>query len=150
MSMSQFVIFKIGSEEFATDISHVSSINNYKNIKVAPEAPGYVEGIMNLRGDIIPVINLSKRLTIKTPVPKEEQRIIIMDVNNENVGFLVDDASQTISIDIDDISDTPSVIKGADGDYIDGVCHLNDNIYLIINLTKILSPNQLDELKEYE
>ncbi|MGM0378267.1 MAG: chemotaxis protein CheW [Bacillota bacterium] len=150
MAISQFVVFKISNESFALDVSNIGSISGINDITSAPDSPDYVEGVMNLRGDIIPVINLAKRFNIDSDVKIKDKRVIVIEIENKLFGFLVDDASKAIQIDTKDIADTPSLIKGNDGDYIDGICKVDNDILLLINLEKVLSHEEVVEIKSLE
>lgn len=150
MAISQYVIIQLGSQEFALDISNVGSINDYQNITLAPNAPKFIEGVINLRGDIIPIINLSVRFNIESTKKLSERRIIVVEIENKLIGFLVDDASNAISLDSSDIKDTPDIIRGNDGDYIDGVCKVGEGILLLVNLEKVLNHSQIEQLKKME
>jgi len=150
MAASQYVIVQLDEEEFALDISNVGSINEYQKITLAPNAPKYIEGVINLRGDIIPIINLAIRFNMKNKKALKDRRIIVVEIDGKLIGFLVDEASQAVTLDSSEIKATPDIIRGNDGDYIDGVCRLENRILLLINLEKVLSHSQIEELKKME
>jgi len=150
MAASQYVIIQLGEEEFALDISNVGSINDYQKITLAPNAPKYIEGVINLRGDIIPIINLAVRFNMENKKALKDRRIIVVEIDGKQIGFLVDEASQAITLDDSEIKEAPEIIRGNDGDYIDDVCRLEDSILLLINLEKVLSHSQIEELKKME
>lgn len=150
MAVSQYVIIKLLNQEFALNISNVGSINDYQKITLAPDAPGYVEGVINLRGDIIPIVNLAKRFNINSVKKLKDRRIIVVEIEGKLIGFLVDDASKALAIDSANIKPTPDLIKGHDGDYIEGVCKYEDRIYLLVNLEKVLNHEQIKTIKEMD
>lgn len=150
MAISQFVVFKISNESFALDVSNIGSISGINDVTSVPDSPGYIEGVMNMRGDIIPIVNLAKRFNIESDVKIKDKRVIVIEIENKLFGFLVDDASKAIQIDTEDIADTPSLIKGNDGDYIDGICKVENDILLLINLEKVLSHKEVVEIKSLE
>jgi len=150
MAASQYIVIILGNQEFALEISNVGSINEYQKITLLPNAPEFIEGVIHLRGDIIPIVNLSKRFNIESTKKLSERRIIAVEVEGKLIGFLVDDASQAITVDSEEIKDTPSIVKDIDGDYIDGVCKLPDKILLLINLVKVLNHTQIEKIKELD
>lgn len=142
MATKQFVAFKLGNEKYCIDILNVSSITEKSQITKTPEAPNFIEGIMNLRGDIIPVVNLKERFKLENKNYDLSSRIIIINLEDKFIGFLVDDANQVVSIDSSDIDIPPSVIK--EKGYISGIGKLNDQMYVILKLENILSDNEVD------
>jgi purine-binding chemotaxis protein CheW len=103
-----------------------------------------------LRGDIIPIVNLAKRFSIESVKMTKDKRIIVVEIEEKLIGFLVDEASQAITLDSDDVKPTPDMIKNIDGDYIDGICKLKDKILLLINFAKVLNQDQIEEIKSMD
>ncbi|MCT4634293.1 MAG: chemotaxis protein CheW [Firmicutes bacterium] len=142
MADNQFVIFKLGREKYCVDISCIGGINDSGDITDVPEAPDYVEGIINLRGDIIPIINLKKKFKMsETGFSKESRIVIINTEENLNFGFIVDDASQVIRIEETDIAEAPTIIKSGK-DYISGVVKFEDHVALILDLIKVMTDEE--------
>ncbi|MEA1974980.1 MAG: chemotaxis protein CheW [Bacillota bacterium] len=150
MAVSQYIVIELGDQEFALEILNVGSINEYQKITLLPNAPSYIEGVIDLRGDIIPIINLSERFNIESKKMLKEKRIIVIEIEEKLIGFLVDEASQAIAVDSADVKPTPDIIRNIDGDYIKGVCKLSDKILLLIDFAKILDHNQIEEIKNME
>jgi len=150
MAASQYIVIGLGNQEFALEISNVGSINEYQKITLLPNAPAFIEGVIHLRGDIIPIVNLSKRFNIESTKKLSEKRIIVVEIEGKLIGFLADNASQAITVDSEEIKETPSIVKGVDGDYIDGVCKLPDKILLLVNLVKVLNHTQIEKIKELD
>lgn len=146
MTENQFVVFKLGDEKYGVDILNVSTISEYLDITRVPDAPYYVQGLINLRGDIIPVINLKKRFNIPETEISEETRIIIYSIDGVDIGFLVDEASQVLRVDDKDIEATPSILRGADRSYISGVGKHDNHIIILIDFSKILSDTEREEI----
>ncbi len=122
MSENQYVIFKLDQEEFGIDIMNVKEIIPYQESVHVPNTPKFIEGIINYRGNVIPVINLKKRFNIGLAETTEDTRIIVITLGGEKeVGFIVDEASQTIRLDEDQIDPAPDIISGIDKRYIIGV-----------------------------
>lgn len=146
MTENQFVVFRLGNEKYGVDIINVNTISEYLEITRVPDAPYYVEGIINLRGDIIPVINLKKRFNIKENEVGEDKRIIIYNIDGVAIGFLVDEASQVLTIDEKDIEPTPAILSGTERDYMAGIGKYESKIIILIDFAKVLSETEKDEL----
>lgn len=146
MTENQFVGFMLGDEKYGVDILNVSTISEYLEITKIPDAPYYVEGIINLRGDIIPVINLKKRFNIAETEISEETRIIIYTIEGVAIGFLVDEASQVLRVDDEDIEPTPAILRGTDREYISGVGKHEGKIIILLDFAKILSESERAEV----
>ncbi len=142
MTDNQFVVFMLGDEKYGVDILRVGTISEYLDITRVPDAPSYVEGMINLRGDIIPVINLKNRFAIPATEISEETRIIIYSIDGIDIGFIVDEASQVLRIDEKNIEPTPSLIKGEGREYIAGVGKHENEIIILLDFAKILSDDE--------
>ncbi len=148
MAENQFVIFRLGDEKYAVDILNVGGISEFREVTKVPNAPAFVDGIINLRGDIIPVVNLKKRFNIADKQADSDTRIIINNIKGKDIGFVVDEASQVIKIDDADIEDAPDIIKGADRQYISGIGKVDDQIVILLNLEKILNEDEQKAVNE--
>lgn len=150
MSEKQFVIFKLGEQNYCVDIMNVGGITEYKGATKVPEAPYFVEGVINLRGSIIPIINLKKRFGIPEARPAEDCRVVLFNLNGTELGFLVDEANQVIKIDSENIDPTPDILKGADKDYIDGVGKVNQSIVIVLDLAKVLTEGERNQVEHMQ
>lgn len=146
MAVNQFVAFKLGSERYCIDILNVSSITEKSQIIRTPEAPSFIEGIMNLRGDIIPIVNLKNRFGLINKNYDSNSRVIVINLESKFLGFLVDEANQVVSIDSSEIDIPPTVIKGKD--YIGGIGKLEGEMYVILKLENILSSDEFDQVQK--
>jgi purine-binding chemotaxis protein CheW len=142
MTENQFVVFRLGQEKYGVDILNVSTISEYLEITRVPDAPHYVQGMINLRGDIIPVISLKRRFNIPETEVSDETRIIIYTIDGVDIGFLVDEASQVLRVDDKDIEPTPAILRGADREYISGVGKYEGQIIILLDFSKILSDTE--------
>ena len=142
MAEMQYVVFRLGREKYCIDISNVAGITEFGEITGVPEAPYYIDGIINLRGDIIPIVNLKKRFSIKEGVSDENTRIIVVKVSGKDVGFIVDEASQVMRISSDDIEPAPEIIKGKEREYIEGVAKIGGEIAIVLDLERILNEDE--------
>lgn len=146
MTENQFVVFKLGEERYGVDILNVSTISEYLEITRVPDAPKYVQGMINLRGSIIPVISLKERFHIPQTSVSEETRIIIYSIDGVDIGFLVDEASQVLRVEDEDIEPTPAILKGGDREYISGVGKYENKIIILLDFSKILSESERAEI----
>lgn len=147
MAEKQYVVFKLGNEKYCADIANVGSITEFDNITKVPNTPSYIEGVINLRGEVIPIVSLKKRFNVAQAGESQDARIIIITYDGKNIGFLVDDASQVIRIDSENIEPTPAIIAGEDRKYISGVGKVDGTIVVLLDLIKILSDSEIEALE---
>ncbi len=147
----QYVIFKLSESEFGIKIDNVREIIPYEKPIPVPDTEEFIEGIINHRGDVIPIINLKKKFSIKEFNEVKDRRIIIVRLNAMEIGFMVDDASQTIVLNNDKIDLPPSIISGIDKKYIMGIGKLGEkDLLILVDLEKILSENEIREIRNIE
>lgn len=146
--MLQVVSFKIGNEEFGVDILKVREINRLVQITRLPNTPNFIEGVMNLRGKIIPVINLRKRLGLGEKNYDKDIRIIVVELNDKIIGFIVDSVSEVLRFSKSIIEPPPELISGIDTEYITGIAKLEDKLLILLDLEKILTADEKETLKE--
>lgn len=147
-NIRQFVEFKLGDEKYGVDILQVKTIERMMPITRVPKAPSFVEGVINLRGEIVPVIDLKKRFDLPEGKITENTRIIIVTVKDLTVGMIVDSATEVIQLPQDEIEDAPAITSGIDSDYLEGVGKINDELLILLNLAKVLRPKEVEELSE--
>lgn len=148
MSEEQYVVFKLGEEEYAINIMNVTEISPYEPIVKIPNVPDFVEGIINYRGHVIPIICLRKRFGIEGDQIDNNTRIIVINLEDRQIGFIVDEASQTIKIDEDQVDPASSISASVDMKYIDGVGKVDNRLIILINLEKILTEEEREEIHE--
>ncbi|WP_148882159.1 chemotaxis protein CheW [Thermococcus aciditolerans] len=135
----QFVAFTIGSEEFCIDISKVREVKEMMPITKVPQAPDEVEGIVNLRGQVIPIVNLKKVLGYYDDNDLSDKKIILVETGNDVVGFIVDDVSDVVSLSEEQIESVPSVIGSHQGHYLRGIAKKDERLLLVFDLSKIIN-----------
>lgn len=145
MAEKQYIIFRLNNEKFAANINQIASISEYASITALPDAPAYVDGLLNLRGDIIPVINLKKRFNLEEQ-RMNQKRILISQSQGRHIGFLVDDASQSMSVDVANVLPAPMIAIKRDNDYISEVCIHKDELIIVVDLERVLSSDEVDKL----
>ncbi len=136
----QLVSFKIGEEEFGVDILKVQEINRMDQITRVPNAPDYVSGVMNLRGKVIPIIDLRKRFRLPKKERDKDTRIIVVELRSRVVGFLVDAVNEVLRIPKSVTEPPPPMVAGIGSEYITAVGKLEDRLLILIDLEKILIP----------
>ena len=142
----QLVTFSIGSEEFGVDILKVIEIIRTMEITKVPKAPAFVEGVINLRGLVIPIIDLRRRFGLAEKAGDSDTRIIVIEINGMSVGFVVDSVSEVLRIPANSVVPAPPVVAGVDSDYISGVGKLEDRLLILLDLDKLLSADDLESL----
>lgn len=145
MQELQLVIFRLGSEEYGLPITKVQEINRLVPITKLPQTPSFMEGIINLRGRIIPVIDLRKRFQLKTADHGDESRIIIVEVSGQTVGIIVDAVNEVVRMPGSSVEPPPPVFI-LDAQYIYGVGKLEDRLLILLDIDKILTSQEAIEL----
>ena len=133
----QMVVFKLLKEEFAIEVTSVESIIKFQSITKIPHAPDFVVGVTNLRGNIVPVINLNKRLELPQTEEDEETRIIVVILKDSKVGMVVDGVTQVVEIDESEIEPTPTVSMSIDSSFIRGIVKIESQLVILLNLEKV-------------
>ena len=142
----QFVNFRLRDEEFGVDIGSVREISRVVDITRIPEAPTFIQGVINLRGQVIAVIDLAKHFGL-TPQQKlsETAKIIVAEIKGQTVGMLVDEVPEVLKIAQDNIEPAPELIQSkAKKDYIKGVGKLENRLIVLLDLEKILGAPEME------
>ncbi len=134
----QLVSFNIGPEEFGVDITKVQEINRMVDITKVPQAPAYVEGVINLRGKVIPIIDLRKRLGVAHQDNDKNTRIVVVDIDSHVMGLIVDSVSEVLRIPVSTIEPPPDIATGANAEYIQGVAKMDDRLLIFLDLSKVI------------
>jgi len=138
----RLAIFTLGEEEYAIDIMRVVEILKPQKVTRLPKTPDFVEGVINLRGMIIPIIDLRKRFSIKSSLPSKKERILLIRVGEEVVGLVVDGVKEVLSLEKGDIVSPPSMVKGIQTEYLEGVGKTGERLIIILNIDRILSTEE--------
>ena len=134
----QLVSFNIGSEEFGVDILKVQEINRMVEITRVPQTPHYVEGVINLRGKVIPIIDLRKRFNLEVRAYDKNTRIVVVDIDGMVMGMIVDAVSEVLRLQSNTIESAPDIVTGVNADYIQGVAKLEDRLLIFLDLSKVV------------
>ncbi|MCP4584295.1 MAG: chemotaxis protein CheW [candidate division Zixibacteria bacterium] len=145
--LEQMVTFNLGQEEFGVNILQVQEINRMVEITQVPQTENYVEGIINLRGKVIPIIDLRKKFGMAEKEYDNHTRIVVVDVANEVVGLVVDGVSEVLRVEADTLEDAPKLVSGestySGAEYIKSIAKLADRLLIYLNLGKIISTSEL-------
>jgi purine-binding chemotaxis protein CheW len=147
MSTIQVVSFKLGSEEYGVDIAQVQEINRMVAITHVPRAPQFMEGVINLRGQLIPIIDLRTRFGMPRAEHTKNTRIVVTEIGSKRVGMVVDSVSEVLRLDVGQIEDAPEMISGIDTEYIRGVGKIEDRLIIMLDLARVISGAERRELE---
>jgi len=143
----QLVSFNLGSEEFGVDIGMVQEIVRMPEITRVPRTPDFVEGVVNLRGKIIPVVDLRKRFRLPVSENTKSTRIIIVTMNGRTVGMIVDGVSEVRRISADAVEPTPEMVASAiDASYLKGIAKLEGRLLILLDLNLVLNQEEQKQL----
>lgn len=142
----QLVTFSVDVEEFGVNILKVQEIIRIMEITKVPQAPEFVEGIINLRGKVIPIIDLRHRFGLVPKTHDKNTRIIVIEVKSIIVGFVVDAVSEVLRIPASTVEPPSPIVAGVDSDYISGVGKLQDRLLIMLDLDKLLSIDDISML----
>lgn len=143
----QLVSFKVGNEEFGVDILKVHEINRMLKITKVPNTPNFIEGVVNLRGRIIPLVDLRTRLSIEKKTHDNKTRIIVVDISGNTIGFIVDEVNEVLRISKEIIEDPPELVSNVDSDFITSVAKLEDRIIILLDLENLLKKEEIEVLE---
>lgn len=141
----QLVTFGIGEEEFGIDILKVQEIIRTMAITKVPNSPPYVEGVINLRGKVIPVIDLRGRFNMEFRSHDNHTRIIVIELHGMIIGFVVDEVSEVLRIQSNTVESPPPVVAGIESEYIKGVGKLDDRLLILLDLEKLIPLEELQQ-----
>ncbi|WP_342555481.1 chemotaxis protein CheW [Paenibacillus sp. FSL R7-0652] len=145
------IVFKLGSEEYGIEVDKVQTIERMMPITRVPKTLSFVKGVINLRGVVIPVIDLRGRFSLPETEYTDQTRIVIVGVDDMQVGFIVDSANDVIDIKSSSIDTPPEVVGGVKARYLRGVAKLEDGRLLImLNLNEVLNKSEIVQLESVE
>ncbi len=135
----QYVVFRLGKEEYAFDITSVKEIRDMEQVAKVHRSPSYIEGVMNLRGKLVTVVDLRKRLSIEAKERDDLSKVVVIEAPDAPVGFLVDEVTEVIRVNKGDIESAPTyVAQGLEAEYVKGIAKMGDRLITVIDPVKIL------------
>jgi purine-binding chemotaxis protein CheW len=148
--LRQFVSFVVAGEEFGINILKVQEIIRPVDITRVPHAPEFVKGVINLRGRILPIIDLRTRFGFPERAQDEETRIVVVEVGNQTVGFMTDAVREVLRVDVTSIEPAPELAVGIDAHYLRGVAKLEERLLILLDLEGILSAGEAEALEDLD
>ncbi|TAM61572.1 chemotaxis protein CheW [bacterium] len=148
--MIQVVSFSLGDEEYGVDIAQVQEINRMVQITHVPRAPHFMEGVINLRGQLIPIIDLRARFGMARAEHTKNTRIVVTEIGSKRVGMVVDAVSEVLRIPVEQVEDAPEMISGIETEYIRGVGKLGDRLIIMLDLQRVISASEKRELESVD
>jgi purine-binding chemotaxis protein CheW len=144
------VSFRLGTEEYGVDISQVQEIIRMVEITHVPRAPHFMEGVINLRGQLIPIIDLRTRFAMQRGEHTKNTRIVVTEIGSKKVGIIVDSVSEVINIPIEQVEEAPDMIAGVGTEYIQGVGKVADRLVILLDLTMVITGEEKAQLENLE
>jgi purine-binding chemotaxis protein CheW len=138
----QLVTFGLGNEQYAVDILKVQEINRMKEITKVPNAPSYVEGVINLRGKVMTVVDLRKRFGLSTKENNAHSRIMIMDIQGITVGLVVDAVSEVLRIQANIVEPTPPLATEGGSEFIIGIAKLENRLIILLDIDRLIGTSE--------
>jgi purine-binding chemotaxis protein CheW len=142
----QVACFRLGNDLYAVDIMRIKEIIRPQKLTSLPKAPDFVDGVLNLRGNVVPVLDLRKRFDLPILDSGQSSRLLIVKVVGQLLGLVVDDVTEVIAVPVKDIKPPPQVVNGVGGEYLLGVCLSSESLIMLLNLDKLLTRREADEL----
>jgi purine-binding chemotaxis protein CheW len=142
----QFVVFELAQESFGVPIEAVEGIIKQQKITSMPNLPAYIEGVTNLRGAIVPVLDLRKRFSLPIGTETNDTRIVIIHMGLVSMGMVVDSVSEVLTIDEAVIESIPQLLSTVDTAYITGIANLGERLVILLSLKAVLSSSENQEM----
>lgn len=146
----QLVIFDLADEAYGVDIGAVQGIIRMQTITKVPKTPEFVEGVINLRGEVIPVVDLRKRFGLKVTEETKDSRIVVVYIGEQQVGMVVDAVTEVLRISVDSIEPPSPVITTSDSAYLMGIAKIEERLITLLDLDQVLSDAQKKVLEYKE
>ncbi len=145
----KFLTFALSNEEYGIEILRAREIIGLMDITTVPQTPDYMKGVINLRGKVIPVIDLRLKFSMSEEVHTKETCVIVVEVNNTQIGIIVDSVSEVLDIKSGEIEEAPSFGQGIDTDFIMGMGKTKEQIIILLDIEEVLSPEELEMVNQH-
>ncbi|MFT4908553.1 MAG: purine-binding chemotaxis protein CheW [Oleispira sp.] len=145
----QWVTFRLENESYGINVMQVQEVLRYTEIAPVPGAPPYVLGIINLRGNVVTVIDTRSRFALPNAETTDQTRIVIIEAESQVVGILVDSVAEVVYLRQSEIETTPNVGNDESAKFIQGVCHKNDELLILVDLEKLMSDEEWMEISGF-
>ena len=144
----KYLTFVLGAEEYGIEILKVREIIGLMDITSVPQTPDYMKGVINLRGKVIPVIDLRLKFSMTEQVHTQETCTIVVEVNDSLIGIIVDTVSEVVDVGDGEVEETPQLGRGIDTDFITGLGKVKGKIIILLDIEKVLSTEELEMVEE--
>jgi purine-binding chemotaxis protein CheW len=144
----QLIVFCLANEEYAVDIGAVREIVRLQPITKVPRAAAYVEGLTNLRGRVVPVVDLRRRFDLPTVEDVTNNRIVIVDIDGEDIGVIVDSVTEVLRVPSDCLEPPSSIVASVDSKYLTGIAKLPSRLIILLELARVFAESRTDAPEE--
>ena len=144
----KYLTFQIAKEEYGIEIRYVTEIIGIQKVTDLPDTPNFVKGVINLRGKVIPVIDVRIRFELPEREYDERTCIIVVNINGTSVGLIVDSVSEVLDIPADDIENPPKVNRGGGSRYIQGLGKVGESVKIILNIHRLLFEDEMEQIMD--
>jgi purine-binding chemotaxis protein CheW len=142
------IVFTLGSEEYGVEVDKVRTIERMQPMTRVPKVPAFINGVINLRGVVVPIIDLRARFGLDLAEYNDNTRIIIVSAEEFEVGLIVDSANDVIDLDSDEINSPPEIVGGIKAKYLDGIARVGENrLLVLLNLERVLDKSEIQQLE---
>jgi purine-binding chemotaxis protein CheW len=138
----QLVVFQLSAEFYGVEIARVHEIIRLQTVTRVPRAPAFVEGVINLRGKVIPVVDLRRRFGLPTADHTRASRIVVVELGDQVVGVVVDGVSEVLRVNGATVEPPSPVVAGVDSEYIHGIAKLDERLVILLDLDRVLAQNE--------
>jgi purine-binding chemotaxis protein CheW len=147
-NLQEYLSFELGEEKYALNILNVREIRTYSDVTPVANSPAFIKGVMNLRGVVIPILDLRIKFDIGLKTYDSHTTVIITTIDQRHVGLVVDGVSDVLKIGEDDVSDTPGFNSTLDVEYLEGIANVDDEIVILVDTRKLLSNKEMGVVNE--
>ena len=138
----QLVVFQLGAELYGVEIARVHEIIRLQTVTRVPRAPSFVEGVINLRGKVIPVVDLRRRFGLPTAEHTRATRIVVVEIGDQVVGIIVDSVSEVLRINSSTVEPPSPVVAGIDSEYLHGIAKLPERLVILLDVDRVLARDE--------
>src|SRR5919198_4274220 len=135
----QLVVFQLGAELYGVEIARVHEIIRLQAVTRVPRAPAFVEGVINLRGKVIPVVDLRRRFGLPMAEHTRSSRIVVLEIGDQVVGFIVDGVSEVLRVNTSTVEPPSPVVAGIDSEYLNGIAKVDEQLIILLDLDRVLA-----------
>ena len=145
---TQFVAFRLSDQDYAFRIEQIQEIVIPDRVTRMPQVPDYIEGVCNLRGTIIPIVNLRRLFALEAKATDEDTRTIVVNLGNKTIGCTVDSVSQVIRVTPEQIQSAPDIVKSDGPSYIFGFARLDTRLFVLLEINELLDPLKMEQVRQ--